>query len=207
MDLYGVLGVERSASAEEIKKAYRRLAMKHHPDRPNGDAGTMAAIQKAYDILSDDDKRAQYDAGGEDALNFETNIEAQAIQKLSGCVHQLLSMYTSEMANSREATPKNMISDVRTSVGNARTSADVTRMQQERLLVRLSRFEKKFKSKKTKGFDNLYETAVSQQIAGTKATIKKLELEIKIANRAMELIDDLEYSNEKSGGVFTRLLG
>ena len=66
-DLYEVLGVARNASEAELKKAYRRLAMKHHPDRNPGDKAAEAKfkeIQTAYDILSDPQKRAAYDQFG-----------------------------------------------------------------------------------------------------------------------------------------------
>lgn len=60
MDYYQILGVEKNASQDDIKKAYRSLAMKHHPDR-GGDQTKFKDISVAYDTLSDDQKRAEYD--------------------------------------------------------------------------------------------------------------------------------------------------
>ncbi len=63
MSHYDTLGVGRSASPEEIKAAYRKLAMKHHPDR-GGDQKKFQTITEAYETLSDPDKKAFYDHGG-----------------------------------------------------------------------------------------------------------------------------------------------
>ena len=66
-DLYAALGVAKTATQDEIKKAYRKLAREHHPDRNQGDAASeerFKEIQTAYDVLSDSEKRKAYDQFG-----------------------------------------------------------------------------------------------------------------------------------------------
>jgi molecular chaperone DnaJ len=63
-DYYDILGVSKSATADEIKRAYRKLAMEHHPDRHGGDDKQFKEISEAYETLKDDQKRAAYDQFG-----------------------------------------------------------------------------------------------------------------------------------------------
>jgi DnaJ-class molecular chaperone len=72
MDHYSTLGVPRTASPEEIKIAYRKLAMKHHPDR-GGDHNTIAKINEAYETLSDPAKKQNYDVPQHQGFNFNSS--------------------------------------------------------------------------------------------------------------------------------------
>ena len=72
-DLYEVLGVAKGASKDEIKKAYRKLAMQHHPDKNDGNKESEALFKEAShaaDVLLDDSKRAQYDRFGHEGANM-----------------------------------------------------------------------------------------------------------------------------------------
>ena len=71
-DYYDLLGVSRTASDDDIKKAYRKVAMKYHPDKNPGDQEAekkFKEITAAYDVLKDPQKRAAYDRYGVDGMN------------------------------------------------------------------------------------------------------------------------------------------
>lgn len=63
-DYYKTLGIEKGASKDEIKKAFRKMAHEHHPDKTGGDDKKFKEVNEAYSVLSDDSKRAQYDQFG-----------------------------------------------------------------------------------------------------------------------------------------------
>ena len=70
-DYYEVLGVSKDASERDIKKAYKRLAMKYHPDRTAGDKELetkFKEVKEAYEILTDDQKRQMYDQYGAEGV-------------------------------------------------------------------------------------------------------------------------------------------
>lgn len=82
-DYYDILGVARTATSDDIKRAFRRKAHQHHPDRAGGDEEAFKKVNEAYQVLSDEQKRAQYDqfgqtfagAGGNPFAGFNVNFE------------------------------------------------------------------------------------------------------------------------------------
>ena len=71
-NLYQVLGLEKSASADDIKRAYKKLAVQNHPDK-GGDEKKFQEISNAYDVLSDPKKKQEYDSGGSNGNRFNGN--------------------------------------------------------------------------------------------------------------------------------------
>lgn len=92
MSYYETLGVDKTATKEEIKKAYRKLSKQHHPDMNGGDDAKFKEIAEAYEHLSDDTKRAQYDARGSnpfgnmgfDGFSFDGNLSDMFNQFFGG---------------------------------------------------------------------------------------------------------------------------
>lgn len=80
-DYYEILGVERNATEDEIKRAFRKLALEHHPDRKPGDKEAerkFKEISEAYDVLSDPQKRKMYDAYGREGLRGVPHTDFQS---------------------------------------------------------------------------------------------------------------------------------
>src|ERR1035437_10126158 len=70
-DYYNILGVNKSASKEEIKKAFHKMAHKYHPDKKEGDEAKFKEVNEAYQTLSDDSKRSKYDQFGPGFENMQ----------------------------------------------------------------------------------------------------------------------------------------
>lgn len=93
MTLYQTLRLGRKATADQIKAAYRKAALKHHPDRNPGDekaAERFQAVKLAYDILSDPARRAKYDATGEIDSPVADNRQAELLKMLSNCLVEVV---------------------------------------------------------------------------------------------------------------------
>ena len=75
-NLYNILGVSPTASGDEIRKAYRQLAMRHHPDRNDGNTARFNAIKLAYEQLSDLQKRTEYNQSLHNRIILDPEQEA-----------------------------------------------------------------------------------------------------------------------------------
>lgn len=75
-DYYNILGIDKKASKDEIKKAFHKLAHKYHPDKSSGDEAKFKEVNEAYQILSDEQKRAQYDQFGSAGPNMGGGYDA-----------------------------------------------------------------------------------------------------------------------------------
>lgn len=115
MDLYEALGVERDATLEQMKKAYRKLAMKHHPDR-GGDETTFKTIQEAYDTLSDTDRRAFYDRYGS-TQPMETSTD-KAKQRLASLFNQIMNTNVTQYDNLVESMTSVLANEVQVARGH-----------------------------------------------------------------------------------------
>lgn len=100
-DYYQTLGVERSASADDIKKAYRKLASVHHPDK-GGDTTRFQEIEEAYRVLSDPEQRRQYDNP-----NVKININGNGFQHAPFDFDTIFEMFGTRMHPGRQQAHRN----------------------------------------------------------------------------------------------------
>src|SRR3989338_8237599 len=77
-DYYEILGVAHSASKEDVKRAYRKLAHQYHPDKKGGDEKKFKEINEAYRVLGDDQRRARYDKFGDAGLGAQGGFSANS---------------------------------------------------------------------------------------------------------------------------------
>lgn len=86
MDLYEVLGLPKKSSIEEVKKAFKRLALIHHPDKPTGDRTKFEKLTQAYNVLNDEGTKLMYDA----SLDINIGIEYNNISKIFDILRKTL---------------------------------------------------------------------------------------------------------------------
>ncbi|MGV8177044.1 MAG: J domain-containing protein [Candidatus Bilamarchaeaceae archaeon] len=89
-DYYSILGVDRGATQDEIKRAYRTLALQHHPDRNGGDPGRMQEINVAYGVLNDPAKRSAYDTGRKNDVDPEILAKCKEFAQLPETVLEFI---------------------------------------------------------------------------------------------------------------------
>lgn len=155
MTHYETLGVERGATKEQIKAAYRRLAPRNHPDKGGSDQA-MAALNMAYETLSDDDKRKRYDENGESGVN-ET-LDQQGRQAALLFFMRAFDACQDESADIVEAAKHLVGSELNEILDKRHKNAMVIGL----LKSRRQRFKLKSKSKES---DNFLASAIDQRIS------------------------------------------
>lgn len=134
MSLYDDLGVTPSATPDEIKKAYRTRAQKHHPDKEGGDADAFQKAQSAYDVLGDADRRARYDATGE--TGSARSREQMLREIAAGAVAKTMEVFAGASRNMLAHT--NIPKTARDALLRAQTDALNNIATVERLIRRLN---------------------------------------------------------------------
>lgn len=177
-DLYSVLDVDKDASPEEIKKAYKKLANKYHPDKPNGDEEVFKLIQKAYEVLSDPDKRQNYDMTG-----IYEGEDAQAAQMAR--VH-LSNQIINIIASSKEVEYVDIIGKIKGEI-----HSDLNNNINAK--ARINQTIEKLKNNKSRAKAGLVLNMFEKMIADCESEIEQVNRNNAVAEMALKIINQCGY--------------
>lgn len=182
-NLYEILNVESGASDEEIKKAYRKKAQAHHPDKEGGDEELFKEIQKAYEILSDANKRKHYDETGEESKD---NLNNDVIESLIGIVLNVVKSHDVKHNNILSIATKL----VHQQQGNHKGKREQVERERGRLIEASSRISCK------EGQENILKLALESQAEKLRCVILEIDNVLKIGEEILELIANYSYEVE-----------
>ncbi len=175
MNHYDVLGVERDATADEIRAAWRRKCSEHHPDH-GGDHNAIAAVNKAYEVLGDAARRKRFDDTGSDEPGKDVDEEAR-------------SMVLSIFAEAIDADPSRMLVVAHSLLGTKRQQAlralQVMQARREGLMTLSGKW-------RVKEGRNLAQQIVDQRIENIGREIDAVQEAIVAFGRAAALLRDYE---------------
>ena len=186
MNHYETLGVPRDATAAEIKRAFRKLASQHHPDR-GGDKEKSAAVNDAYVCLSDGARRARYDASGEDRHAAPSPEDQRRIE-----VQQTLVKAIEESLNHPEVEFRGLISTAR---GRLDGALDAARQRDGEIIAArkmLQKLLKKFRRKAGASGDDLVTMLVTGKLDDLERALAANNHAIGVLSEARVLLDAYE---------------
>ncbi len=194
IDLYATLGIKRDADHDTIRKAYRKLSKKYHPDMPNGDAEKFAAVAQAHDVLTDERQKAHYDRTGEFlGKTPEGNPDAEMYSYIAQCATAAINEFVDQPG----------FDLVKSIKGQIAMGRDVLEKQRRDGVQFKMRFEKALKRVKVKkdGDENILSKLLQSQITAAESQIATVEFKTAQLKRAEEFIDAYGYDVDKGGSM------
>lgn len=181
MSHYDTLGVPADASTNDIKKAYRKKASAAHPDRAGGSSELMTAVNQAYETLGNPDRRARYDATGEDSP--QVSVEKRAV----GMLIKAFDMHLD--------SPGDLVKKVRDMLASGKSQA---RDEIASLKVKNDRLAKRREKVKVNSGENLVHMLIDGQIAGNQQQSAMLQDAIDVTTEAEKILAAYEYQPDES---------
>ena len=178
--LYTILDVENDASQEDIKKAYRKKAQAHHPDKEGGDEELFKEIQKAYEILSDANKRKHYDETGEESKD---NLNNEVIESLIGIVLNVV--------QNSDVRHVNILDSVRALVYQQQRRHLDNQNQMEKQMERILEASKRLSYNGNE--ENILKLALESQANKLNTSIKEVEKVLEIGEEILNVVSNYTY--------------
>lgn len=193
-DFYEVLGVPKDADEAAIKKAFRRKAKDAHPDRQGGDARAMVAINRAYQVLSDPEKRQYYDAHGSDPPISEPEQTARSM------------LYSAVMAAlGAEQEVPDLVRATQMVFQHIRHEQNKQIVKAKKVKERIERHRKRLHTKKER---NDIEQLFNEQTVAIEEALQKGARQLQAITDAEKLLKDYTYDPDIAtfGGISTNAL-
>lgn len=182
-NLYEILDVRKDASESDIKKAYRKKAQSSHPDKEGGDEELFKAVQKAYEILSDANKRKHYDETGEESKG---NLNNDVIESLIGIVLNVV--------QGNDVKRNNILETAITLVHRQQDAHRSKRKQAETQYERLAEAARRIKC--VEGKENILKLALESQASWIKIAIEEIDKVLSIGEEILVVISDYSYETD-----------
>lgn len=190
-DLYDALGIDKSADAAMIKRAYRKAAKKAHPDA-GGSVEKFALITLAHDCLSDPDRRARYDqtgdAGEKPALDTQ---QAQALNAAMDAIQRVLAVAEQKNFPIEQV---DVLGDAIKTISNQRQQMAMEIAKQEANASKMERLAKRFKAKR--GKQDRIGPMLLAQAAGQRHIVEQNQRSMQTLKMATDVLRDHEFSME-----------
>jgi hypothetical protein len=181
---YEELGVQPDADPSVIRAAYRRASMQHHPDRKGGDEDKFKKVNRAFEILSDPEKRAHFDKHGEEELPTQ--------DPLAACFAELLQESLATLIDSGEYVYHHLPKRVMRSAVKKKLSLVEQCSIHSKGIEKVEAIKKRLKHKNPEGVATLL-IPLNFTIDAARKTIKGLETQIEILDRAIAHCEEWDY--------------
>jgi curved DNA-binding protein CbpA len=185
-NLYTLLGVESTATPEEITIAYRKLAMKHHPDRAGDSqeaADMMAKINAAYDILNNDIKRAEYDATG----------QTSSADKMGSIVKTALDMLNETITSCPDTDTIDLVQVMIGKIDRNIFDLIQSNNQNRGVIQKFNKIKNRFKKKHGCSGENLFTKTIEKRIADCEMFIRMNEEREQFLRQLLEYVRTYEF--------------
>lgn len=183
-NLYEILDVPKDATEADIKKAYRKKAQISHPDKEGGDEELFKAVQKAYEILSDGNKRKHYDETGEESKD---NLNNEVIESLIGIVLNVI--------QGNDVKRNNILATAITLVHRQqdthRSKRKQAKLEHERLMEAARRITC------VEGKENILKLAIESQANRIKLAMQEIDKVLAIGEEILVVIADYTYETDQ----------
>lgn len=189
-DLYKALNVDASADKDSIKKAYKKAAKKAHPDIEGGSSKKFALVKKAFDILSDEERRSKYDATGDESEKNPDNKFSEAVNTISFA----LGMVLQKCAESGESP---LVIDLMSQIrGVIKRNMEMSQAQ-IRVLKNVLSIDEKLQGRFTSDEQDIFLNIILNRITSLKMNIQNAEKIIETGNEALRLLNDIRFRKDE----------